>query len=58
MKQLDLSWTNDCVLIEQHNNITNLLDYLYQQKYYELIGITYQDKQIQVFLKKLILQEN
>ena len=31
----------------------NLLDYLYHQKYYK----TYQDKQIQVFLNKLISQE-
>ena len=34
----------------------NLLDYLYHQKYYQLIGIEY--KQIQIFLNKFILQEN
>ena len=33
----------------------NLLDQLYHQNCYKLIGI---DKQMQVFLKKLILQEN
>ena len=32
----------------------SLLNYLHQQKYYELIGTDNQDKQIQVFLKKLI----
>ena len=32
----------------------SLLDYLHHQKYYKLIGIDYQGKQIQVFLNKLI----
>ena len=33
----------------------NLLDFSYYQNYYKLIGI---DKQIRVFLNKLILKEN
>ena len=37
----------------------NLLDYLYHQKYYKLIGNDLsRKKQIQIFLNKLILQEN
>ena len=33
----------------------NLLDYLYHQNYYKFIGIDLSNKQIQVFLNKLIL---
>ena len=36
----------------------NVLDYLYHQKYFNLLGTDLQSKQIQVFLKKSILQEN
>ena len=40
------------------NSITgNLLDYLSHQNYYKLIGIDL-SRQIQIFLNKLILQEN
>ena len=49
-------------LVEMSRNgdysTVNLLNYLYYQNYYKLIGIDYQDKQIQVFLSKLISQEN
>ena len=49
-------------LVEMSRNgdysTVNLLNYLYHQNYYKLIGIDYQDKQIQVFLSKLISQEN
>ena len=36
----------------------NLMDYLHHQNYCKLIGIDNQDKEIQIFLHKLILQEN
>ena len=36
----------------------NLLDFSYHQNYYKLIGIDYRDKQIRIFLNKVILQEN
>ena len=36
----------------------NLLDFSDHQNYYKPIGTDYQDKQIQVFLNKLILLEN
>ena len=36
----------------------NSLDYLNHQKYYKLIGIVYQGKQIQLFNNKLISKEN
>ena len=36
----------------------NLLDYLFHQKYYKLIGIDLLRQTIQVFLSKYILQEN
>ena len=36
----------------------NLLDCLYHENYYKLIAVIYQDKKIQLFLSKLILQEN
>ena len=36
----------------------NLLDYLYHQKYYKVIGINLSRQKIRVFLKKLNLQEN
>ena len=36
----------------------NLLDFPYHQNYYKVIGIDLSRQQIQVFLNKLILQEN
>ena len=36
----------------------NLLDYLYHQKYYKVIGKDLSRQKIRVFLKKLNLQEN
>ena len=36
----------------------NLLDYLYHQKYYKLIGIDLSRQIIRVFFNKLVLQEN
>ena len=44
------------VEMSRNDNYTtvNLLDYLYHQKYYKLMVQIYQDKQIQVFLNKLI----
>ena len=36
----------------------SLLEYLYHQKYYKHIGTDYEDKQIQVFLKKWMFWKN
>ena len=50
------------ILIEMSRNnrytIRNLLDYSYYQNYYKFIVWTYQGKEIQVFLNKLISQKN
>ena len=46
--------------MSRNNDYTtgNLLGYLYRQKHHKLISIDFQDRKIQVFLSKLILQEN
>ena len=46
-KLIEMSRNDDCTT-------GNLPDYLYHQKYYKLICIDHQDKQIRVFFKKLI----
>ena len=36
----------------------SLLEYLYHQQYYKHIGTDYEDKKIQVFLRKWIFWKN